>query len=80
MILHDTFNPKLKPYIEKFNLFVLSKEKSEWDRIKNEPIEFLHEHRYEVAHLYDIFVEWSKAQIEHHCNCGEARMFNIQGP
>lgn len=87
MILNDTFNPILKSYIKKFNLFTLLKEYSddflESDdayKIKNEPEKFLYEHRYDVAHLYDVFIEWSQAQIKHYCEFGEGRMFNIQGP
>lgn len=87
LVLHDTFNPVLKPYTERFNLFALSKERNDdfWKsgdgyRIKNEPEKFLYEHRYDVAHLYDVFIEWSEAQLKHYCECGEAQMFNIQGP
>lgn len=87
MILHDTFNPALKPYIKRFNLFVLSKELNDdfWEngdgyRIKNEPEKFLYEHRYDVAHLYDVFIEWSEAQLKYYCECRDVGMFNIQGP
>ena len=87
IIVQDTFNPLLKPYIEKFNLFILSKERTDdfWEsgdgfRIKNEPERFLYEHRYDVAHLYDIFIAWSEAQLAYYCEYGDARMFNIQGP
>lgn len=87
MILHDTFNPELKSYIEQFNLYVLSKDDRAEDyyecgegyRIKHEPEKFLYEHRFEVAHLYDIFVEWSKTQIIHYSGWTN-EMFNIQGP
>lgn len=87
LILYDTFNPVLKPYIGRFDLYVLSKERNQdlWesedgDKIRNTPEQFLYEHRYDVAHLYDVFIEWSKAQMKYYCESGDARMFNIQGP
>lgn len=46
-----------------------------YSRIKNQPQQFLYEHRYEVAHLYDIFIEWTRAQLETYSSeC----MFSIQ--
>lgn len=88
LILEDTFNPKLEPYIKQFNLFVLSKEKDDekfWKsgdgyRIKNEPVQFLHEHRYEVAHLLDIFIEWSEIQLYYYGGGCDGRMFSVKGP
>lgn len=88
MILHDTYNPALEPYIERFNLFVLSKQESDssfWEhgdgyRIKNTPVQYLFEHRYEVAHLYDIFLQWSVVQLDVNDYLGGERLFNIQGP
>ena len=86
MILHDTFNPELKPYVERFDLYELSRdqgrspdfwEKGDGYRIKNEPERFLFEHRYDVAHLYDIFIEWSNIQLRYY---GDGCMFNIEGP
>ncbi len=87
MVLHDTFNPQLKSYIEQFHLYILSEdsddesyyESGDGYRIKNEPEKFLYDHRYKVAHLYDIFVEWSRAQILHYSSWTN-EMFNIQGP
>lgn len=85
MILYDTFNPELKPYIEKFNLYALSKlnvypgDSYEYI-IRHEPEKFLFEHRYEVAHLYDMFIEWTDIQAKYYLDGGEERMFNIEGP
>lgn len=82
MILNDTFNPDLKPYIRKFNLFVLAdhEEPNYWIKINNNEVQFLYDHRYEVGHLYDVFIRWSEIQLKTHCRGGQGRMFNIQGP
>ena len=88
MIVNDTFNPTLNKYVGRFNLFTLTREERTaefWEsgdgyKIKNQPIQFLYEHRYEVAHLFDVFLDWSDAQMKCYCNTGEGRMFNIQGP
>ena len=85
MILHDTFNLELKPYLERFNLHVLTHQSGSdyWEeggdgyRIKNEPEQFLYEHRYDVAHLYDVFIQWSQMQLRYY---DSDRMFNIEGP
>lgn len=82
MILEDTFNPSLKPYIEKFNLFVLAdhSDPKYWEKVnKTNDAKFVFEHRYEVAYLYDVFIKWSEAQLEVHGYCDDM-MFNIQGP
>ncbi|MCQ2354905.1 MAG: hypothetical protein MJ102_07400 [Clostridia bacterium] len=82
MILEDSFNPILKPYIEKFNLFVLSNhpDTNYWDKIKKtDDAQFVFEHRYEIANLYDVFIKWSEAQLKAHVYCDDL-MFNIQGP
>lgn len=85
MIVNDTFNPKLLLYIERFNLYVLADDgfrtqEEEQNLIQSNPAQFLYEHRYEVAHLYDVVVEWSNAQLEYYWGeCGDG-MMNIQGP
>ena len=84
MILHDTFNLRLRPYIEDgFELYLLSdecragiSESRDWERCRSEPEQLLFENRYKVAHLYDIFIKWSKLQLHYY---GEDCMFNIQG-
>jgi len=78
MILTDTYNPELLPYIERFNLFVLSTDNKEDLKIRENPMQFLHKHRHKVAHLFDIFIKWSEAQLW--CYGYEERMFNIEGP
>ena len=84
MILNDTFNPKLKPYIEEFDLrvFANGREREFWQsgeylRIEKEPEKYLYEHRYDVAHLYDVFIEWSNIQVPF-CKSMEL-LFNIPG-
>lgn len=78
MILHDTFNSKLIPYIKRFNLFALAQSDSEYEMIRTDEQKFLHEHRYDVAELYDVFIRWSEAQLNFYWFDG--RLFNIQGP
>ena len=83
-VLYDTYNPVLQPYINQFNLHVLEDRVGpvyKMDpRIETDPVGFLYEHRYEVAHLYDIFLQWSNIQIEYHGEPSEDRMFNVSGP
>ena len=81
-ILEDTFNPALKPYIECFNLFVLVdlSGPNDWEKVKkSDDAQFVFEHRYEIAYLYDVFIKWSEAQLSAHGYCRDL-MFNIQGP
>lgn len=81
MIVNDTYSPDLARYIGRFDLFVLGKYddprilKSSDDY---SPADFVYEHRYEIAHLYEIFIQWSETQLD--CYAGERRMFNIEGP
>jgi len=85
MILRDTFNPELKPYIDKFNLHVLLRsrkyrndEAAGLNKIKNEPVQFVFENRYEIARFYDVFIKWSELQLEYHGY--DEGLFNIEGP
>lgn len=83
MIVNDTYNPDLAIYIEHFNLFVLGdrddprlwKSNAEYD-----PIGVVYDHRYEIAYLYEIFIQWSETQMKYYGDSGDDRMFNIQGP
>ena len=79
-VIKGIFNTKLREYIKMFNLFVLGDRNDPrlWSKDEEENIAFVYEHRFEIAHLYDIFIQWSDAQFHHHY-CDE-RMFNIQGP
>ncbi len=83
MIVNDTYNSELAKYIEHFNLFVLDdrddprlwKSNAEYD-----PLAVVYDHRYEIAYLYEIFIQWSETQMEYYGYSGDDRMFNIQGP
>lgn len=79
MILHDAFSPALRPYIEEFDLYVLADRTDEnaYRLIREAPAEFAYQHRYRIAHLYDIFIEWANLQTRF---CGPKGMFNLQGP
>lgn len=89
MILKDTYNEKIASLSLKFNLYILAKEAEDKSQgifdsedthaIQNDRMMFIYNHRYEIAHLYDIFVSWVEDQIEY-CGCGDDIMFNIQGP
>ena len=99
MILHNTFDPKLKPYINSFNLFCLpddsrdvpADENEEWQvynavywergngyRIKHEPTQYLYEHRYDVARLFDVVISWSDTVLESYGGCLD--IMCVQGP
>lgn len=81
LILYNTYCPELKQYINEFNLFVLSNNYEEdLTRIKNRPIDFVYDHRYEITNLLDVFIQWSEIQLDYYERNGEQRMFNIQGP
>ncbi|MBR3356128.1 MAG: hypothetical protein IKG47_12410 [Oscillospiraceae bacterium] len=89
LILHDTFCPKLLKYISYFNLHVFANhlDNDYWKagdgyRIKNDPAGFIFDHRFEIALLYETFIQWSETQIEMYRNddYGTDRMFNIMGP
>lgn len=75
LIINDTYNDKLAPYIDKFNLFVLSKNSEDNDLIHNDEMRFVYEHRYKIAHLYDIFLQWLDRQL-----FDEDCIINVQGP
>lgn len=80
MILNDTFNPALEKYIDVFNLFVFDKNDDPriYKRNKEyDPKAFVYDHRFEIAYLYDIFIQWSETQLHYQ---GEDCMFNVQGP
>ena len=82
MILDDTFNPALKPYINRFNLYVLAdhSDPNGFEKVdKKNEAQFVFEHRYEVAYLYDVFIKWSEVQLETY-RYSDDLMFNIQGP
>lgn len=80
MVVNNTYCAELKKYIDNFNLFVLNKNNDPriWD--KNHDVDFVYEHRYEIAYLYEIFIQWSETQMYYYEHSGDDRMFNIQGP
>ena len=80
MVVNNTYCAELKKYIDSFNLFVLNKNNDPriWD--KSHDVDFVYEHRYEIAYLYEIFIQWSETQMYYYEHSGDDRMFNIQGP
>ena len=83
MIVNDTYCLELEKYIDSFNLFVLDKRNDPrlWKSNKEyNPVEFVFEHRFEIAYLYEIFIQWSETQMYYYGCSGDDRMFNIQGP
>ena len=81
MILEDTYNRYLYKYIKQFNLFVLVNDdvesiESEYERIREKPIDILYEHRFEVARMYNIFIDWLTTQAEYDDCC----LINVMGP
>ena len=81
MIVHDTYSPELAKYIDCFDLFVLDKNDDPRIRKWSEnysPVDFVYDHRYEIAYLYEIFIQWSETQMD--CYMDRKQMFNIEGP
>lgn len=76
LIKTDPYNKELHRYIKEFNLFVLEKT-DDHERISNHPVEFLADHRYEVALIYQIVIEWAQKQLDCH---GVDCIFSIEGP
>ncbi len=74
-VLYDTYNPIYKKYIDRFMLYVFDDYQYETDRT-----DFVFAHRFEIADLYEIFIQWSEVQMNcyYYTCCG--RMFNIKGP
>lgn len=73
-VLHDTYNPEYKKYIDCFDLFELGASRDD------DSTDFVYAHRYEIAKLYEVFIQWSELQIKYFGTSGDERMFNIQGP
>lgn len=71
LVINDSYNPILKKYIEKYDLNMFPDENLSYE-------EKLYKYRYDVAHLYDIFIKWSESQLNYYLS--QDRMFNIQGP
>lgn len=86
VILHDTFNKELAPYIESFNFYMFKDFDPEIYLPKDDDARleaktsFLYKHRYEVAYLFEVFINWSKTQLDYYNYSGHDRMFSIQGP
>ncbi|MBQ2756365.1 MAG: hypothetical protein IJF27_06795 [Oscillospiraceae bacterium] len=80
LILEDTYNEKLQPYIKCFNLFILEDTDTmeAFEYVKNNETDVVHKHRGEIANFYDLFIRWAEAQMEFYAN--DDLMFNIEGP
>ena len=78
LIKTDPFSLELKPYSKEFNLYVLQKNEEDWKNIRENPAAFLSDHRYEVAIIYQIVIEWAEKQLETYRGCD--RLYNIEGP
>ena len=82
MILNDTYNPELEKYIDRFILYVLhdfdDPRACRWKK-EYAPKAFIYDHRFEIAYLYEIFIQWSETQLHCYDYTGAGRMFNIQG-
>ncbi|MBQ4577423.1 MAG: hypothetical protein IJA84_00030 [Clostridia bacterium] len=65
----------LRPRLKEFNLYVLAET---GQKIDDEEV-FIRQHRYEIAGLYDAFIQWSEAQMEAYRGSDDL-MFSIMGP
>ena len=82
MILHDTFNSALQPYLKRFDLYIFENinEPDCWGNIYGmDEAQLVYAHRYQIADLLDAFIQWSEAQLETYAY-DSGLMFNIQGP
>ena len=82
MILHDTFNSALQPYLEgiSFYGFVDLDKLDSWEELRKiDNMQLAYKHRYQIADLLDAFIQWSEAQLETYAY-DSGLMFNIQGP
>ena len=82
MIVKDTFNPELEKYIKSFNVGTLEKglDSKTWREMNDNITDFAYKHRYEIAYLYEIFIQWAEKQLEYCSSYLDKGMFNIQGP
>ena len=76
MIVHDTFNPALTPYISRFCLSIIDPDYREKAK-STDNAQILYEHRYKAAALLDVFTRWARAQLDTYY---DHELFNIQGP
>ena len=70
----------LEPYLEKranFNALDKSNEFNPWGNDPATLKKLIHDQRLNIAHVYDIFIQWAEAQLEHG---DEDDLFNITGP
>ena len=74
---NDPYNQNLCKYIDEFNLFLLANSDEDNDRICKDPVQFLADHRYEAAIIYQIVIEWAEEQLRTHSECC---LFIIEGP
>lgn len=82
MIVKDTFNPELEKYIKSFNVKTLEKDidSKTWHELNDNITDFAYKHRYEIAYLYEIFIQWAEKQLEYCSAYLDKGLFNIQGP
>lgn len=72
--------PEIESHIDRLDLYVLAQSESDDNTIREDPFLFLYNHRYDVAHFYDIFCQWAELQLDTYDVNAENGMFNIQGP
>lgn len=80
LIINDTFNEKLKPYVDKNDFYSLQRKDSDDDiKLFNDNfIQYLYKRRYDAVRIYDVFIEWAETQLD--LCWGGNYMFSVEGP
>ena len=82
LVLNNPYSDELGKHMMEFDLYAF-KEPSAciWESGKRcDPADFVSEHRFDIASLYDVFILWSEVQLEYYGARGDGCMFNIKGP
>ena len=89
MLVNDTYNETIIALSKKFDLYAFAKgdkknsgeyyNQEALDKMRKNRMEFIFDHRYDIARLYDIFIYWAEKQLECYEHSSDL-MINIQGP
>lgn len=79
LILNDTFCDELKPYLTFGNLYPITEGDEERDSLQQNPVQFAYENRYDVVRIYDMFIAWSKKQLEMYSHEDDLMLY-FEGP
>lgn len=75
LVKEDPFSNELKAYLGQFDFSVFKKTDDDDRIIETNPAAFLADHRYEIATVYRIVIEWADLQFEY---SSDESIFNIK--